>query len=226
MWLHSNSLGSGNRWYKVRVRPQYGLMRDVGVPCVVNPRDPGELWIDWDAAYDEHLVAWEREARVRREVSRRRGGLDGALERIGNPFAGKLRPGEEAYVERAIDREAERTRELQERAAEYNAQRLLKKGLKPAVVTDGESAELRRRMDELVRIHNEGIKTTGTIVAREDTTRTFANIPVILLTFEIDGRHVVFEHVYGPRHAKRYKPGARFDVWVDRDDPDAICPGR
>src|ERR1700754_4749598 len=83
MWLHSNSLGSGNRWYKVRVRPQYGLMRDVGVPCVVNPRDPGELWIDWDAAYDEHLVAWEREARVRREVSRRRGGLDGALERIG-----------------------------------------------------------------------------------------------------------------------------------------------
>ena len=50
MWLQSNSLGSGNRWYKVRVRPQYGLMSDVGVPVFVDPTDASEIWIDWDAA--------------------------------------------------------------------------------------------------------------------------------------------------------------------------------
>ena len=46
------------------------------------------------------------------------------------------------------------------------------------------------------------------------------------LTFEIDGRRVVFEHVYGSRHAERYKLGTRVDVCVDRDKSDAICPGR
>jgi hypothetical protein len=43
------------------------------------------------------LPAWEREARVRREVERRKGGLDGALSRIGNPLTGKLRSEVEAH---------------------------------------------------------------------------------------------------------------------------------
>jgi hypothetical protein len=45
-------IGSGNRWYKLRVRPQFGLMPKLGVPCYVNPADPAELWIDWDASYE------------------------------------------------------------------------------------------------------------------------------------------------------------------------------
>src|SRR3954447_15041802 len=42
-WVAAGGLvGNGNRWYKVRVRPQFGLMKEVGVPCVINPRDPSE----------------------------------------------------------------------------------------------------------------------------------------------------------------------------------------
>jgi hypothetical protein len=50
-------------------------------------------------------------ARVRREVERRKGGLDGALSRIGNPLTGKLRSEVEAHVQQAIARNAGRSRE-------------------------------------------------------------------------------------------------------------------
>jgi hypothetical protein len=210
LWLQSNSLGSGNRWYKVRVRPQYGLMPDVGVPVVVDPKDPSEIWIDWDAAYKEHIPAWEREARVRREVGRRKGGIEGAIERIGHPLTGKLRPEDEAYVEQTIERE------LQAKPAPPP----------PDPALAAESAELQRRGDELARIHNAGVNTVATVVAREDTGRTIGAVPIILLTFEVEGRRVVFEHTSGPRHAKHYKVGRQVEVWVDRDNPDAICPGR
>jgi hypothetical protein len=216
MWLHSSSLGSGNRWYKVRVRPQYGLMGDLGVPVFVNPKHPSEIWIDWDAAYKEHVPAWEREARVRREVGRRKGGIDGALERIGHPLTGKLRPEDEKHVQQKIERDAAREREL---AAKYAPP-------PPDPAVAAESTELMRRMDELTRIHTSGVKTVATVVAREDTDRTFGGVPVIVLTFDVDGRRIVFEHTFGPRHAKHYKVGKQVEVWVDRDDPDAICPGR
>src|ERR1700742_1897712 len=50
-WLDPGAIaGHGNRWYKVRVRPQYGLMPKLGVPCFVNPGNERELWVDWDAA--------------------------------------------------------------------------------------------------------------------------------------------------------------------------------
>ncbi len=81
-------------------------------------------------------------------------------------------------------------------------------------------------MDELARIVREGRKTTGIVVDRDDTGRTFGNVPVIVLTFEVEGRRVVFEHVFGPRHAKHYTVGKQVDVWVDPVNPDAIRPGR
>jgi hypothetical protein len=213
MWLQSNSLGSGNRWYKLRVRPQYGLMADVGVPVFVEPGDASEIWIDWDAAYKEHVPAWEREARVRREVERRKGGIDGALARIANPLIGKLRPGDEEHVQRAIERTDARARQIQAIS-----------GGDPALA--GESTELMRRMDDLARIVREGRKTTGTVTARDETGRTFANVPLILLTFDVEGRRVVFEHIFGPRHAKHYTVGKEVEVWVDPLNPDAIRPGR
>ena len=44
MWLSSSGLiGAGNRWYKVRVRSQYGLMKSVGVRGLVDPSDPRKL---------------------------------------------------------------------------------------------------------------------------------------------------------------------------------------
>jgi hypothetical protein len=211
MWLGSGGLGSGNRWYKIRLKPSYGLMRDLGVPCLVNPGDPSEIWIDWDAAYDEHVRAWEREARVRREVERRKGGIDGALSRIGNPLTGKFRPEDEEHLEQVVARE----RGIQAQFAPP---------ADPALAA--ESAELNRRMDALARIVREGRKTTGTVVSRDETDRSFANVPLIVLTFEVEGRRIVFEHIFGPRHAKHYTVGKQVEVWVDPVNPDAIRPGR
>jgi hypothetical protein len=47
----------------------------------------------------------------------------------------------------------------------------------------------------------------------------------VLLHFAVEGRDIVFEHGYGWRHLKRYKPGRTVDVWIDPDNPDALCPG-
>jgi hypothetical protein len=198
MWLDTGGLvGSGNRWYKVRLKPSFGLMRDLGVPCRVNPSQASEIWIDWDAAYKEHAPAWEREARVRREVERRKGGLDGALARLSHPLAGKLRPEEEAIV-----------------------------GERHAPEVAGEEGELERRLDELARIVRDGRKTTGMVIAHAGTEQTLAGVPLRVLTFEVEGRIVVFEHLFGERHAEHYAVGKTVEVWVDLDDPNAIRPGR
>src|SRR5262245_46666268 len=101
-WTLTGPMGAGNRWYKVRVRPTYGLMAELGVPCFVDPSDRAQIWIDWDKAYDEHVPAWEREARVRRGVSDRDNAYDKVVGRLVNPFAGKLREGEEELVEQRI----------------------------------------------------------------------------------------------------------------------------
>ena len=207
-WLDPGALmGHGNRWYKVRVRPQYGLMPRVGVPCFVNPGNALEIWIDWDAAYKEHVPAWEQEARLRREVAKRDGRYDQVVDRIVNPFAGKLRPGEEALADEKIANDPSRAKPLPQTPNE-------------------ESAEHKRRMDELARIHKTGRKTRGIVVACSATSRTLATIPVFELVFEVEGRHVVFEHAYGPMHLRRYQLGREVDIWIDPDDPNAICPGK
>jgi hypothetical protein len=200
-------IGAGNRWYKVRVRPQHGLMPKLGVPCYVNPRDPAELWIDWDAAYREHLPAWEQEARVRREIAKRDGLYDQVFDRILNPFAGKLRPGEAELADKRIAEDPSRARPV-------------------PPPPDPEATEHRARMDELTRIHTTGRKTRARVVSVQATSRSLASVPLALLTFEIEGRHVVFEHVYGPLHLRHYKVGREVDMWVDPENPDAICPGR
>ena len=211
-WLLKGPSGGGKRWYSVRIRPQYGLMGDVAVPCRVNPADPHDLWIDWDGAYAAHEPAWERQARVQREKARRAGAFEHAVDRIFNPFAGKLRTGEEVHVEEAIAAEAAL-------AAKW----------RPEPVDQTESTELNRRIRELGRIKETGRRATATVVAREETTRTLSSVPIVDLTFEIDDggetRRVDFEHAFGPRHAKRYRVGRRVDVWIDPEDPGAICPG-
>jgi hypothetical protein len=141
-WVAAGSgfAGAGNRWYKVRIRPQYGLMPKLGVPCFVNPSDPAELWIDWDAAYREHESAWEQEARVQREIAKRDGLVDHVFDRVFNPFAGKLRPGEAELVDKRIAEDPTRAR------------------LEP-VGANPEATEFQDRMNELSRIHATGRKT-------------------------------------------------------------------
>ena len=78
-------------------------------------------------------------------------------------------------------------------------------------------------MDELTRIQQTGRKTSATVVTRG---RPSGSSPTSRssLTFEVEGRRVVFEHVYGPRHMKHYKPGEKVEIWVDPANPDAIVP--
>jgi hypothetical protein len=214
-WLDSGGIvGNGNRWYKVRVRPQFGLMEELGVPCVVNPVDPSDLWIDWDQAYKEHEPVWDREARVRREATRREGGIDAVLSRLSNPLIGKLRPEDEPYVEAEIARRKAFQRDMTTNFNHSNP------------VLDASHNEIKRRMDDLERIQNEGRKVSAVVVSRVESGRKLGLMPVVDLVFELEGRSVAFEHVFGPRHAKRYTVGARVDVWVDPLDPDNLCPGK
>jgi hypothetical protein len=196
-------LGNGDRWYKLRLRPTFGLMKEVGVPCFVNPSDPSEIWIDWDRAYEEHEPIWAREARVRREVMRRGGAIDAFLSRFGNPLVGRLQPGDEALVEARL--QARRT---------------------TAAVGDAEGAEVMRRIQEGQRLAAVGRRTTGVVLAREEPGRTLGQVPVIVLRIDVEGRELSYEHTLGPRHAKDFTPGRRIEVFVDPADPDVICPGR
>lgn len=228
-WLLRQTQGGGKRWYTVRVRPSFGLMAKVGVPCVVDPSEPTELWIDWDAAYQEHVPAWERHARIKRGVAQREGTYSSVMDRITNPLAGRLKEGEEVDVDRVIAEEAERAARTREHFIERARERDAAKGITPAA--PGESDELRRQMDELTRIQQTGRRVRAKVVDRSETDRTFASVPVILLSFDLDEgdatpRRVVFEHHFGPRHAKHYKVGKEVDVWIDPRDPDVISPGR
>ncbi|MDZ5622038.1 hypothetical protein SFC88_14415 [Nocardioides sp. HM23] len=59
VWVDGQHLGAGKRWYSARPKRTYGLMPEVGIPCLVDPKNPHGLWIDWDAGYDLHEPAWQ-----------------------------------------------------------------------------------------------------------------------------------------------------------------------
>jgi len=180
----------------------------------VDPDQPHEIWVDWDAAYDLHVPVWERMARVEREVNRQRGGVDALIDRVSNPFAGKVRAEDAEYVEqaRAVDREQEAVFEAQVDAAQNTP----------------EQVELRRRMAVEARIGESGREATATVAALTDTGRLLEGvIPIydLLLDVQDQGatRQVVYEHVWGPRHAKRYKVGKQIIVRIDPEDPSRVA---
>ena len=225
--LGGGPLGAGRRWYKVRVAPTYGLMDGVACPCSVDPADPERIWIDWDAAYEAHVEAWGRHARVEREVARRENLWEYAVERVFNPFAGRLQEGEDEIVDRTVQ-ERKAAQAEQERAAREAGERyMVEHGFAPA---PGGVEEMKRSAETLKRIHAEGRKATATVLEQRESGRRIGGVPVIEILFDVhDGgltRRVRYEHLFGPRGAKHYKPGRTVDVWIDPADPDAICPGR
>ena len=226
-WALGGLMGGGRRWYKVRVAPTYGLMDGVAFPCFVDPGDAHRIWIDWDAAYEAHSEAWGRHARVEREVARRENLWEYAVERVMNPFAGRLEDGELELAERT---------HRERKAAAAEQERKVRVAAEAAMVAQGvttskeETDELKRSAEELERIHRTGRKTTATVVEQRETGRRLGPIAVIEITFDVqDGgmvRRVRYEHLFGPRAAKRYKAGRTVSAWIDPVDPDAICPGR
>jgi hypothetical protein len=56
---------------RAEIDTSYGLSRRLGVPAFVDPADPTQLWVDWDAAFQEHREAWDRKERIDREIASR-----------------------------------------------------------------------------------------------------------------------------------------------------------
>lgn len=226
LWCSTSGSLKAKRWYKVRLKNSYGLMADIPIPVHANPGNREDIWIDWDAAWELHVQAWELKDRVELEKARRAGKVEYLAERITNPFAGRLKPGEEALVDEVLEAERIQQAEEAERVRPQLEAQMAAMGFAP--VSSDEQAEHKRRQEEMERVYRDGRPAKATVVGNERTGRVLNNIPVFEITLEIhDGgppRRLVYEHVWGPRHAKRYKPGKQVDIRVDRQNPDLITP--
>jgi hypothetical protein len=144
-----------------------------------------------------------------------------------NPFAGRLQDGEQELAERTHAERKAAQAEGERRMREQAERQLAEQGWvsDPAGV-----AETKAAADRLKRIHETGRKTTATVVSRRETGRRIGAVAVIEIVFDVGegeaSRRVVYEHLFGPRAAKHYKPGRTVSAWIDPEDPDAICPGR
>lgn len=228
-WLLHVGGPTGKRWYSFRVKPQTGLLPRLGVPCFVDPANPDQLWLDWDASWDEHVPAWEQDAAVRIEVDRRRGGIEGALGRVfHNPLARHITPEEEVLVQQAQEAEARREEHYRQEAIDRMAAEGGSSGF--VLASPEEAAEQERQRLDAERIYNTGREVQATVVANEPTGRTLAAVPTFLITFDLDDggvhRRVDHEYIWGPRVAKRYKVGKAFPVRIDPDDPNRITPAK
>lgn len=213
--------GTGRRWYRLRLKRTYGLLPDVEVPCRVDPAEPGRLWIDWDAAYRNHEVAWDRRAALDRAVADQRGGLDKVAGRLSNPFGPAPTEADRVAAQRLL---AEEAAELErQRAAAVEAT----SGARWAGVDPDEKAAFDAMSADLDRIHQTGRRTTGRVVAVVPLDRKMVGVQVKRIELEIqDGpqpRRVALELPLQPAPARRVPVGKEVSVWVDPDDPERIC---
>ena len=162
VWAQAALLGGGRRWYRVRVRPTYGLMDGVAFRVFVDPADRTRLWVDWDDAYEQHVPAWERKARVEREAARLSSPWEHAVERVLNPLSGQASDDEREEAERLdaarraeVARQEERVLERAEATAAATGN----------TTTKAQDADLQARSDALARIQATGRKTTAVVAA-------------------------------------------------------------
>lgn len=222
-WCLNTGAPTGKRWYHVRLKPQYGLINRIGLPCYVDPQNAEEIWIDWDAAYDEHVVAWEQEAAIKKEVAKRKGGIDGTLDRIfSNPFTRDVTPDEAALVDQRIADDTAKEEAIRQRFIAQN------QAIQDAKTDPDELTELRRREKEAERIFADGREVTGTVRSNSVNGRTLAGIPLVFIVIELHEdppRQVGLEYSFGKRGAARYKVGKTVKVKVDPADPNLITMG-
>jgi hypothetical protein len=91
------------------------------------------------------------------------------------------------------------------------------------------------RFRDAARLIAEGRQATATLIYRETSERRYRGVQIVIGTFEIDDpladsdgepQTVIYEHIFGPASARKWRPGRQVDVWIDPDDPDNIYVGR
>ena len=211
-WVRPSHRGKGV--LHLRWRPGPGLVPERGLPCRVAQDDPEAIAIDWDAGYDEHARHWDELDGELRHVSGRRGGLDGALDRVllrGAPGPGADRSAE---LDRAIDEHAATTRAAEEAAWTPAA---------PVAAAIDEREAVAAQMSGAKRLRKSGAKTSARIVSCEDTGRRLVGLPVWRIRGALDGAGEAEQVVALPeRSARRLAPGKNVTAWVDPDDPERV----
>jgi hypothetical protein len=213
-------------FHEVRKSPMWATPNELGVPCLVDPEDRHRLWVDWDAAYEEHLPVWERISAVEREVAKRTSAWDSAFTRVFDPFARKIRPEEEHLVEQAIAAEkAEHDRQHAEALAKHEE-------MQKAAGTWA-SPEEHARFDEinaeLTRVYETGTPCQATLVQLVKTEEKVANIPVFHFHLDVHDtdppRRLVHVQVMGDNRffLRKYKPGKVLEVRIDQQDPNKVA---
>lgn len=222
-WCLDTGAPAGKRWYSIRVKPQFGLINRIGLPCFIHPTDAEQIWIDWDAAYDEHVVAWESEAAIKKEMAKQRGGFDGTLDRIfSNPFTRDATEEEKATVAGRIAEEDAKQEAIRQRIIAQN------EAVQASATNPDEMAELKRREAEAHRIFAEGREVMATVKSNSVNGKTLAGISLVYIVLELHEdppRRVGLEYSFGKRPAGRYPVGKVVKVKVDPANPDLITMG-
>ena len=89
------------------------------------------------------------------------------------------------------------------------------------------------RVEEAVDLVERGRESTALVLSRETSDRRFNGAQIIVVELEIEDlrdpdspRIVVYEHVFGPATARRWRPGREIPIWIDPRDPERIYAGR
>lgn len=231
LWVDESApvLGKGKRFWSMRLRQTRGLRAEVGVPCLVSPDDPTRLWLDWDAAYDLHVPAWDRSIAVDQAIEQRRGGVDAVIGRVLSPLRPKLDPADEHLVDAAIAADTARSPQAQAEAP------LLHRALNPSdePPDPAEHQQLVEHVRAVAHLHRVGREVPATVVEIAPTRRQLCRTPEYEIHLDVDDeggvRRIVHREVMGDRWAGRMAAGTRTLVCVDPGDPGRIAlekPGR
>jgi len=99
---------------------------------------------------------------------------------------------------------------------------------------DPEEAAFDARYRDAARLIADGRLARATLVSRETSDRRYRGVQLVIGVFELedpidadaDPRTIVYEHIFGPALARRWRPGRTVDAWIDPLDPGNVYIGR
>ena len=107
---------------------------------------------------------------------------------------------------------------------------------RPSAEGSGSPAEKRAyltRVEDAADLVEHGRPLSATVLSRETSDRRFNGAQIIVVELEIEdplesgsSRTVLYDHIFGPATARRWKPGKEIPIWIDPRDPERIYAGR